>query len=124
LAYNRSLLEVFQPLFVGWNRASHNIWVGNGVELGIIGIALLLWGWYSQFRAVRTIAPDDPRYPMRLACEASVLGLFVAAMFADVMLTKYLWLAFMLVGLTRNTATVRVPAAAPSPSSTPVIAHA
>jgi O-antigen ligase len=124
LAYNRSLLEVFQPLFVGWNRASHNIWVGNGVELGIIGIALLLWGWYSQFRAVRTIAPDDPRYPMRLACEASVLGLFVAAMFADVILTKYLWLAFMLVGLTRNTATVRVPAAAPSPSSTPVIAHA
>jgi O-antigen ligase len=121
LAYNRVFIQVFQPFYVGWSRASHNIWIGNGVELGIIGIALLLWGWYAQFRALRGIGPDDPRYAMRLCCEAAILGLFVAAFFADVMLTKYLWLAFMLVGLTRNAAPVRklaatalrTPAAAP-----------
>lgn len=114
LAYDRAMMSVFQPQYIGWNRAPHNIIVGNSVELGIIGLALLLIGWYTQFRAMRAIGPEDPRFRMRLLLEASLLGLFVSGLFADVMLTKYLWLAFMLVSLTRNA----VPAGAPAQAST------
>ncbi|HLI95344.1 MAG TPA: O-antigen ligase family protein [Candidatus Baltobacteraceae bacterium] len=108
LAYDRSMMTVFQPQYIGWDRASHNIFVGNSVELGIIGLALLLVGWYMQFRALRGIGPDDPRFRMRIVLEASLLGLFVSGFFADVMLTKYLWLAFMMVSLTRNAGPQRV----------------
>lgn len=120
LAYDRAMMSVFQPQYIGWNRASHNIIVGNSVELGIIGLALLLLGWFMQFRALRSIGRDDPRYRMRILLEGSILALFVAGLFADVMLTKYLWLAFMMVSLARNAAPARVPAhtAAPAVSAT------
>lgn len=113
LAYDRVMLSVFQPQYIGWNRAPHNIIVGNSVELGVIGLVLLLLGWVFQFRALRAIGPDDPRFRMRLLLEGSLIGLFVSGLFADVMLTKYLWLAFMLVSLTRNA----VPAGAPAQAS-------
>ncbi|MGZ3541035.1 MAG: hypothetical protein ACXVAF_07570, partial [Vulcanimicrobiaceae bacterium] len=45
---------------------------------------------------------EDARYPMRVALEAALIGLFVAAMFVDMMIWKYLWLAFILVAMTRN----------------------
>lgn len=111
LAYDRAMMQVFQPQYIGWNRAPHDILVGNSVELGVVGLVLLLLGWYTQFRTLRNIPSDDPRYRIRIAVEAAVLGLFVSGLFADVMLTKYLWLAFMLVSLTRNAVAVRAPAA-------------
>jgi exopolysaccharide production protein ExoQ len=109
LAYDRAMMSVFQPQYIGWDRASHNIIVGNSVELGIVGLALLLLAWWTQFRALRGVGPSDPRFRMRLLLEASIVGLFVSGLFADVMLTKYLWLAFMLVSLTRNAAPAEVP---------------
>jgi O-antigen ligase len=124
LAYDRAMMSVFQPQYIGWDRASHNIIVGNGVELGIIGLAILLIGWWTQFRALRGIASDDPRYRLRLLLEASVLGLFVSGLFADVMLTKYLWVAFMIMSLTRNAVTVRAPIATPAAVAKGVEIHA
>jgi exopolysaccharide production protein ExoQ len=118
-AYNHAFLQVFQPLYAGWSRAPHNILLGNGVELGCIGLVLLLLGWYAQFRMLRHIGPGDPRYRIRLCAEAALVGLFISGMFADVMLTKYVWLAFMVVVLTRNAAPVRLSTPAPR-----VAAHA
>ncbi len=112
-AYNRVFLQVFQPLDIGWSHDSHNILVGHAVELGIIGVALLLFGWYTQFRALRHVGSDDARYPIRLSLEASILGLFVAGLFADIMIVKCSWLAFMLVNLARN-ATAPQPVPAPN----------
>lgn len=112
-AYNRVFLQVFQPLNIGWSHDSHNIVVGNAVELGIIGLSLLLFGWYTQFRALRHVRADDPRFPIRLSLEAAIIGLFVAGLFADIMIVKCSWLAFMLVNLARNaTAPSRAPVAA------------
>ena len=112
-AYNRVFLQVFQPLDIGWSHDSHNIIVGNAVELGIIGVALLLFGWYTQFRTLRHVGPDDARFPIRLSLEASLVGLFVAGLFADIMIVKCSWLAFMLINLTRNAA---APQSAPAPN--------
>ena len=56
---------------------------------------------------MRDVPADDPDYALRLALEGALIGLFVAALFLDVMITKYVWLAFMLAALLRN-AHVRV----------------
>jgi exopolysaccharide production protein ExoQ len=109
-AYNQVFMQVFQPQYIGWSHDSHNIVVGNGVELGIVGLGILLFAWYTQFRALRHVGQSDSRYPVRLCLEASLIGLFVAGLFADIMLVKCAWLAFILVNLTRNTE-VSAPAA-------------
>lgn len=101
-AYDRVFIHTYQATFVDWHRASHNILLGTGVELGVIGLALLLLAWWGQFRLLAPIPPGDDRYPLRLALEGSLIALFVAGMFADIMIEKYVWLAFMLVALTRN----------------------
>ncbi|MGZ3497434.1 MAG: O-antigen ligase family protein [Vulcanimicrobiaceae bacterium] len=101
-AYDTAFLSVQQTFFTEWHRASHNILLGTGVELGTIGLVLLIAAWYGQFRMLRNIGSEDARYPMRVALEAALIGLFVAAMFVDMMIWKYLWLAFILVAMTRN----------------------
>lgn len=105
-AYDRAFMQTFQSFYANWHRASHNILLGTAVELGVVGLVLLLLAWYGQFKLLAPIPRNDVRYPLRLALEAALIGLFVCGMFADVMIEKYLWLAFMLVALTRNAAPV------------------
>lgn len=92
-----------------WHRAPHNLLVGTAVELGIVGLALLFVAWYVQFRQLRDIPRGDEFYPMRIALEAAVIGTFIAALFLDVMIFKYVWLTFMLIALVRNAHYVRRP---------------
>lgn len=104
VAYDKALLQTPHLMWADarWHSASHNLLVGTWVELGIIGLALLLAAWLSQFFMLRDIAPSEPEYPLRIAAEASVLGIFIAALFLDVMTYKYVWLAFMFLALLRN----------------------
>jgi O-antigen ligase len=105
-AYDRAFMQTFQPFYANWHRASHNILLGTGVELGIIGLVLLGLAWYGQFKLLEPIGENDTRYPLKLALESALIGLFVCGMFADIMTEKYVWLAFMLVALARNAAPV------------------
>lgn len=101
-----------------WMEDSHNLIVGTSVELGIIGLVLMLVAWYFQFRVVRAIPPSSQLFELRVAVEASTLGLFVVAMSLDVMFYKYLWLGFMMALLVRNAylAETTVAAAVQQPS--------
>lgn len=85
-----------------WHRGSHSLLVGTGVEVGLIGLALLLGAWAAQFMMLREIPPQDPEYAQRVALEASMIGVFFAALFLDVMTFKYVWLVFMMIALVRN----------------------
>lgn len=105
-AYDHAFMQTFQSFYANWHRASHNIILGTAVELGIIGLTLLLLAWYGQFKLLAPIAQTDTRYPLRLGLESALIGLFVCGLFADIMIEKYLWLAFMLVTLVRNTSPV------------------
>lgn len=116
-AYDHVFITTFQPDNAHWHRASHNIFLGTAVELGVIGLILLLLAWWGQFRLLSRIAIGDARFPARLALEASLVGLFVCGMFADIMIEKYVWLAFMLVVLTHNTT-------APERSAEPALSNA
>jgi O-antigen ligase len=106
-AYDQAFMRTNQAQFPDWHRAPHDLLLGTSVELGVIGLVLVLAGWYTQFRMMRDVPPDDPDYAFRLALEGALIGLFTAALFLDVMITKYVWLAFMLAALLRN-AHVRV----------------
>lgn len=101
-AYDQAYLQSGQMAFGDWHRGPHNLLVGYSVEVGVIGLVLLLAGWVAQFRILRFIPPEDPDYPLRLAVEAAVIGLFIAAQFLDVMVFKYVWLAFMLGAIVRS----------------------
>lgn len=101
-AYDEVFLQTHQAYFANWHRAPHDLLIGTTVELGLIGLTLLLAGWISQFRTLRDIRPSSPDHPLRLALEATVIGTFVAALFLDVMTLKYLWLTFMLMLIVRN----------------------
>jgi O-antigen ligase len=103
LAYDKAFISVYQPFFEGWDRAAHSILLQSSVELGVIGLTLLLLGWWAQFRLLRHVGEGDERFPLRLAVEGSVIGLFICGLFALQMETKYVWLAFMLGIMIRNT---------------------
>ncbi len=103
-AFDHAFLRVSQAYYTGWHRAPHDILLGWAVELGAIGALLLLAAWVAQVRQLRGIARDSRLYPTRVALEASLIALFVASIFLDTMTQKYLWLAFMLVALTRTAA--------------------
>jgi len=110
LAYDKFYLTVFQLVDQRFNRAAHNILLQTAVETGIIGLALLITGWVQMYKLLDPVPETDYRYSLKLALQGSILGLFVAGMFVDVMLTKYLWLVFMLAVMTYNAAPVRVAA--------------
>lgn len=101
-AYDRAYIHVFQPIYAGFHRAPHNLLLGTGVELGVIGLALMLLAWLGQFKLLNFINSNDPRYGLRIALQACLVGMFVIAMFSDIMVRKYIWLLFMVIVLTRN----------------------
>ncbi len=100
VAFNRVYMRVFTPHGIGWARAAHNLLMQTGVELGLIGLLLLLGAWWVQFRMLNQIPENSNTYPYRLICQGALLGLFAAAMFLDIMYRKYTWLLFISASLT------------------------
>lgn len=101
-AYNRAFITVFQRYYEWWNRGSHNILLWVGVELGIVGILILLWALWTTFKSLNVIPPASKLYDMRVTLEGALIGLFVSSMFLDTLLEKYLWMTFALVAIARN----------------------
>lgn len=103
-AFDQAFLLVSQSYYTRWHRAAHNIIISTAVELGIIGVVLLLTACWKQFRSLRIIQPNDSLYSLRLAIEAAFIGVFVASLFLDTLTNKYFWLLLMLAALTRTAA--------------------
>jgi len=99
LAYDRAYLQAFQQFPEGWSRAAHSLIFQYGVELGIVGLILMLAAWLVQYSILNRIGRDSNLYIYRMMAQSSLLGLFSAAMFLDVMYRKYTWLTFMVGAL-------------------------
>lgn len=104
LAYRDAYLSVSQPGFFyhRWMEDSHNLIVNTSVELGVVGVILILAAWVLQFRTTERIPRTSVLGGVRSAIEAGTIGLFVVAMTVDIMWYKYLWIAFMLAIMARN----------------------
>jgi O-antigen ligase len=85
----------FSPNFMGFERAAHNLYLCTGVELGIVGLVLLLLAIRSQFRATRYTAGEFD--PFLVGSEAACWAVLVSAFFLDVLWRKYFWLSWILL---------------------------
>jgi O-antigen ligase len=92
-AYNRAFFLAYQPEFLDWDRDPHNLIMSTAVELGLVGLLLLATALILQYRSVLVI-PPGPFAWLRPVMAASLIGLIVAAMFVDVLATKFAWLLF------------------------------
>ncbi len=107
-AYDRMFLNGYQAVFQGWSRPSHNVLIGTSVELGLLGVALLVYAWYSSWRDMRRVPVAFDGMPTRVGIEAAVFALFVASFFLDTLTFKYLWLALSMSALATNAAMPRL----------------
>lgn len=112
------------PVFRGYARASHNIYLGTSVELGILGFLFLFLAFRSQLNAGRSGSVEVDRarvLPYRAAC----WGILAAGMFVDLIWSKQFWLSWMLLALAVRAAE-RVgiePAPSISPETHPLTRH-
>jgi len=100
--YNRSLRLVYQHVLTGYDRPGHNLIVQSSVELGVIGLILVLVAWYRSFRSASIVPAGTPLFALRVASEGLALALFTTAMTIDILWFKYLWLALSIGPLVRN----------------------
>jgi O-antigen ligase len=86
--------------FVGYTRASHNIYLNVAVELGIIGVILLGSALFAELRALKRFRLTFDRPPMPIvAVEAATYAMLLAAMFLDVLWSKSFWLLWMVLAM-------------------------
>lgn len=102
-AYDRAFFSAYEPQFAGWNRAPHSLLISTATELGVVGILLMALALLLQYRALRLIGPENPYFWLRTVFSAAFIGLLLAALFVDVLTTKFAWLLFtemlLVVGL-------------------------
>jgi O-antigen ligase len=79
------------PVFHGYSRGAHNIFLGMAVEVGILGLLFLLLAVRSQLRHLgdRLLVPF----------EAGCWGMLAAGMFLDLVWRKTFWLAWILLAI-------------------------
>ena len=85
-----------------WDRPAHSILMQSAVELGVIGLVLVLAFWVAQFFELYYVRGNDRAADVCTALCAGVIGLFVSGISLDIMLSKYTWLAFSLIAFMRN----------------------
>ncbi len=86
---------------MGWSRASHNILLQYGVEMGILGVVAVAVIWWLQLRESRRLEAIPQLQEEGVALTATLVALAFASMFLDLFGAKMLWLAFALVAQLR-----------------------
>lgn len=94
LVYNRFYLSVPQTYLYGWSAPAHNVLLRHLVELGVIGLALLVLFIAAHFVILRTIQRDHPLYDFRIMMEVSLIGICISSLFIDAFHGKWTWLVF------------------------------
>jgi O-antigen ligase len=106
-AYDRSFLKVFQFYSGGWSRATHNTLLQTGLELGVIGLVLILIAYFSTFRQFAGIRRGDALFDLRIAFTAALIGLGICSMFIDLASYKYFWVLLGAIAQLRTVARSR-----------------
>jgi len=113
-AYDRYYLTVFQFYNAGWSRASHNTLIHAAVELGTIGLVLMVIAFVASFRQFRGIERGAPLYDLRVAFTASLVALCFVAVFIDLANYKYVWVVLTTIAQLRTVARLQRAARAPA----------
>lgn len=102
--YDRLYVKIFEQYDVGWHMASHDIFVHYGVELGVVGLVLVVAWCVSQWMLARGLPKSGWVGDLRAICIASLVALGFAALFIDLFDVKFVWIVFALIAQVRNVA--------------------
>jgi O-antigen ligase len=80
-----------------WTKAAHNIYLGTWVELGVIGLLLLLAALASHLLAARGARRAHLSGILLPAIEAACFGLLASSFFTDRLWGKVFWLPWILL---------------------------
>lgn len=92
----------YSPAFMGLNRAAHNIFVGNFVELGIVGISLMFAAMIGHYNAAGRTGRRDSMD--RVVLKAAFWGIMIGSLSLDSLWTKTFWLLWMMIAMQKNIA--------------------
>jgi O-antigen ligase len=87
----------YAPVFRGYGRAAHNVYLEVWAETGIVGLTLLVFAIYSQMKRPRPNSRS--RDYMEVAVNAGCWGLLVAGLSGNIQWSKEFWLSFILLTL-------------------------
>src|SRR5581483_7656422 len=99
------------PNFQGYNRVSHSIYLGTTVELGIVGLILLVLAFRAQLR-------DTSRHSL-VPYHAACWGMMVMGLTLDVVWEKNSWWCWILTAMAVHAQADNVSAVEVSPSHSP-----
>ena len=112
-AYDRGFLKIFQSYNAGWGRPPHNTVLQTAVELGVIGLVLILVAYFATFRQFKGIRRGDSLFDLRIAFTAALVGLGICSMFIDLANYKYFWVLLASIAQLRTVAASRSHGPAP-----------
>lgn len=90
----------FTPYSTKMGRGAHNIYLSTFIELGIIGLLLLLLGMITHYRSISTYAQGSNAQMLKAAFWAMLVSCF----FLDAIWTKTFWILWILIMMYRNVA--------------------
>jgi len=88
------------PLYMGTHVDSHNVYIEIFVELGIVGICLMIFAIINHYRLIRT--RFDPYRGDQIMLKAVLLGMLVVNLSGTYLWTKSFWLVWMMIVMYRN----------------------
>lgn len=110
-------LSTFPALYsryVIW-QGSHNTYLGTLIEMGLIGLAVLLATIAAHFQAARPRhGSDRSRHPMLWATQAAGYAILLVAFFGDLIWTKYFWMLWIFLCWASQIGTESTSVVAPS----------
>jgi O-antigen ligase len=112
------------PSFRGYSRAAHNIYLQVSVELGIVGICLLLAAALSQLRVLWRAISSCRLVQQRailVGCEAMIWSMLAAAFFLGLLSEKSFWMVWIFSAMAVQTAARFVPSAFPIHAVNPAL---
>jgi O-antigen ligase len=86
------------PVFRGFGRGSHNTLLQVGVELGILGVVLMVMALVAHFGSVRRLRARLHSVPIPVVgLESACWGMLTFALSGDILWSKAFWLSWMLL---------------------------
>jgi putative inorganic carbon (HCO3(-)) transporter len=84
------------PIPISSGNASHNIYLNTCVELGVIGLVLLVNALRTELSR-RPIRKSLSLFHSAVACEAACWGILISGLFLDILWKKSFWLVWILL---------------------------
>lgn len=93
-AYDQVYPRIYMQYQTGWHRAPHDLLLQTLIELGVVGVVVLVVALAAQFMLLAPVSGDEELSDYRVMMQAGMIALIFAAFFIDMMMYKYLWFLF------------------------------